>query len=290
MKALRALFCILFVAAGAASGERPVVLVTTFPLFQIARNVTAGRDGIALELLLPAAAGCPHDYALTPEEMRRLARADALIINGLGMEEFLAAALERVGGGIDVFDTSTAVSGGLRMEGNPHLFSSPLAQGEIAAGMAEYFAELDPEGAAAYRANAERYAGEMRALAQEMKAALETFPNRRVLAQHGTFDGLARDTGLEIVGDVDETDAGASAARMRELARMIREKDVAAVIVEPQFSPRAGELLARETGIPVVLLDSGATGSEDDPPDSFAARMRENLDALARALADRNGA
>lgn len=39
--------------------------------------------------MLPANLGCPHDYMLTPQDMLKLTQADILIINGLGMENFL---------------------------------------------------------------------------------------------------------------------------------------------------------------------------------------------------------
>jgi ABC-type Zn uptake system ZnuABC Zn-binding protein ZnuA len=67
------------------------ILASTFPIYQITRNVTRDVEGIALELMIPAALGCPHDYVLTPQDMDKLAKADLLIINGLGMEEFLGS-------------------------------------------------------------------------------------------------------------------------------------------------------------------------------------------------------
>lgn len=277
--------CVFFGNAGAGAGEdgRPLVLVTIFPLHQIARNVAAGRDALRLELLLAAAAGCPHDYALTPGEMSRLSRADALVVNGLGMEEFLAAALEQAGGDIAVFDTSS--SAGELLPDNPHLFASPLAEAAIAGGMAEFFASLDPEGAETYRANAERYAAEMRALAREMTAAAASLPGRRFVASHGVFDYLARDIGLEIVGDVGEGEAGVPAARLRALAETIRAQDALAVLVEPNIPARASAALAEAAGVPVVPFDPVATGEEDAPPDYFAATMRNNMRMLAGALA-----
>ena len=298
---------VFFGNAGAAEqdGKRLFVLVTTFPLYQIARNVAEGRDGFDLELLLAANAGCPHEYAPTPGEMAKLAKADALVVNGLGMEEFLDSALERVGARVDVFDTSEAVNEYLPLEEhedgdehdhdhdhgegeyNPHLFASPLAEAAIASGMAEYFARLDPEGAAAYRANAKRYADDMRALAAEMAAAIAAFPNKRIVVPHGAFDYLARDIGLEIIAHTQSHGEDLSAAQLLALTKIVRDGNAAAIVVEPQYSPRAGETLAKETGLPVIMLDPVATGPENAPLDYFAATMRNNLDTLAGAFGAR---
>jgi len=74
------------------------VLATTFPIYQIARNVTQGRDGVKVDLMMPSQQGCPHDYALTTQDMQKLAKANILVVNGLGMEDFLGApAFPKVG-------------------------------------------------------------------------------------------------------------------------------------------------------------------------------------------------
>ena len=44
------------VAAADAGAQR--VLCTTFPIYQITRNVTQGRDAVTVSLLLPAELGC----------------------------------------------------------------------------------------------------------------------------------------------------------------------------------------------------------------------------------------
>ena len=78
-----------------AGTEQKTILVTTFPIYQIVRNVTEGRDGVKVNLLLSSQLGCPHDYALTIEDMKKLAKSDILIINGHGMEEFLGAPVKK---------------------------------------------------------------------------------------------------------------------------------------------------------------------------------------------------
>lgn len=292
------LLMILIAVCGVFSGKtdagekRPLVLATTFPMYLIARGVAAGRDGLELELLTASDAGHSHNHALKPDEMRKLAEADSLVINGLGMESYLDAAMERIGGGADVFDCSKFVGGPLPSEDggfNQHFFASPSAHAEIAEGMAERFAALDPEGADAYRANARRYAEEMRALVVGMKAAADALPNRRVVAPEGALEYLARDFGLEIVAFTmshgHSHDGNESAARMAALLKTIREKDAAAVLVN-EHAPAAGALLAEETGLPAVGLETAESGhdGEDVPPDFFASAMRDNLRALADAM------
>lgn len=99
----------VFPPAGKAGATQKTVLVTTFPIYQIVRNVTQGHGGVKVDLMLPSRLGCPHDYALTPQDMQKLAKADVLVVNGLGMEEFLGAPVQKANVHITVIDSSMGI-------------------------------------------------------------------------------------------------------------------------------------------------------------------------------------
>jgi len=79
-----------------------------------------GRDGVTADLMLPGQLGCPHDYALTPQDMQKLAKADILVVNGLGMEEFLGAPVENANPRIKVIDSSTGIQETLHYSEEQH--------------------------------------------------------------------------------------------------------------------------------------------------------------------------
>lgn len=93
-----------------AASDEQTLLATTFPIYQIVRNVAQGRQGVRVELMLPSQMGCPHDYMLTPQDMKKLARADILVVNGLGMEEFLGAPVRKANPQIEVVDSSVGIT------------------------------------------------------------------------------------------------------------------------------------------------------------------------------------
>lgn len=281
------------------------VLCTTFPIHQITRNVVHGRDGLKVELLLPASLGCPHDYALTPQDMRKIAAADVLVVNGLGLEEFLGAPVRKANPAIVTVDTSAGIGGLLpypdehaghreteagsphedgheeHHEGmNPHLFASPRLAGRIATNIAAALSKADPAGSGVYAANAKTYAARMDALADDFKVLGQRVRNKRVVQPHGAFDYLARDAGLEIVASMQAHGVEPSAAEMLDIVRRVRACSAAAVLVEPQYSPRTGQAIARETGIPMAVLDPVATGPADAPLDYYETVMRRNLETL----------
>ena len=75
-----------------------------------------------------------------------------------------------------------------------------------------------------------------------------------------------------------------SAARLLESIKHINKERPALLIGEPQFSPRPLETLDAETGIPVIQLDSMASGPENTPVNHFEQQMRNNCQILENAL------
>lgn len=288
--------------------ENKRVLCTTFPLYQLTRNVTRGVEGLEVDLMIPAAQGCPHHYSLTPGDIRRIAAADILVVNGLGMEEFLGPSLKHVNPDILVIDSSRGLEGLIRdghadsdqghgseayqeahsdhqHDVNPHLFASPAMASRLVMNIGESLAGTRPGQAEPLRRNAHDYAQVLDELATEFKNLGTRLAQTRIVTQHGAFDYLARDTGLEIVATLNQQGGDAlSAAGMINLVRMIKECGVGALFTEPQYPQRVGKALAAETGLPVGELDPVASGPEDAPLDYYEQVMRRNLEVLEESL------
>lgn len=297
------IIALLLAFAPSAGAAEPLRVLTSFlPMEIFTRNVVGDTPGVSIDTMLPASMGCPHDYALTPGDMRKIAAADLFVANGFGMEEFLGEPVRRANPAIRVVVTARAVRslragrddramaaagkghdhGGV----NPHTWVSPrnaiLQVREIEAALS---AER-PGLARAFRRNADAYVSRLSALAAELDAAAKTFRIRNIVTSHNVFDYLARDPGLTVVGEI-ETAPGQepSAGELRDLARTIRERKVPAVFSEPGFSPKLAEALAREAGVPVKALDPVAIGSP--APTAYEDAMRRNLSTLKEALSAR---
>lgn len=73
-------------------GETPGalrVVATVLPVENLTLAIAEGSKRIEVRGLLPATAGCPHDYSLTPGDMKKLEGADMIVAVGLGYEPFL---------------------------------------------------------------------------------------------------------------------------------------------------------------------------------------------------------
>ncbi len=294
------------------------ILTSTFPIYQITRNITAGGKGVEVDLMIPAQMGCPHDYALTPQDMRKLAKADILIINGQGMEEFLGAPLKKANPDLKIIDSSQGIGQILgyterEPEGedhhdgegkdhhdahlhkgehehhhdasNPHLFASPRMAALLAGNIAKALAEFYPPGAAVYIANGHDYSQQMNRLADELAALGKRLSNNRIVTQHGVFDYLARDMGLEVVAVV-QAHAGQepSASEILAIVKIIRAKKAGAIFTEPQYPESVGKTIAKEAGIAAARLDPAANGPQRAPLDYYEQVMRTNLNTLEKTL------
>lgn len=70
--------------------REPVNIVTSFyPIYIFAQNILKDVEDVNLTNLTHPSTGCLHDYQLLAGDMVTLSGADAIIINGGGMESFL---------------------------------------------------------------------------------------------------------------------------------------------------------------------------------------------------------
>ncbi len=293
----------------AVAADLPIhVLATTFPIYQLTRIVTNGVTGVETELMIPAAMGCPHDYALTPQDMQKLSRADILVINGLGMEEFLGAPIKKANPALTVIDSSEGITELLHYTGqkkkhpahegaedhaahhqhagiNPHLFASPKMSGQLAHAIAQQLGQERPAFRSHFITNAEAYQKKMATLAQTMAELGKHLTNNRIVTQHGVFDYLARDMGLEVVAVVQaHPGQEPSASEILDIVHTIREKKAGALFTEPQYPHAVGQTISREAQIPTAVLDPVATGPEQAPLDYYEQTMRTNIQTLEKTL------
>ena len=282
--------CMLAFAPSAGAADPLRVLTSFLPMEIFTRNVVGDAPGVTVVSMLPASMGCPHDYALTPGDMKKIASADLFVVNGYGMEEFLGEPVLRANPKLRIAETARAVppihGGHGHGDINPHTWVSPRNAILQVREIEKALSTARPVSAGAFRRNADAYISRLSALAEEFETAAKTFRRRNIVTFHNVFDYLARDLGLTVVGEI-ETAPGQepSAGEIRNLSRTIREKKVPVVFSEPQYSPKLAEALAKEAGVPVRVLDPVSTGSP--APTAYEDAMRRNLSTLKEALSAR---
>jgi zinc/manganese transport system substrate-binding protein/zinc transport system substrate-binding protein len=291
---------------------KSVVLASTFPIFQVVRNVVNGSNEVKAELMLPSQMGCPHDYVLTPQDMRKLATADVLVINGLGMEEFLGAPLKKANAKLQLIDSSRGITALLNYNGaggcsgcsscdstscgtqkpadntistiNPHLWVSPRLVKKLAKNIAEDLSKIYPKSRELFLNNADKFSKKLTVLIEEFETFNDKLANNRIIQTQGIFDYLARDAGLQIVGIMQHYGQEPSAAELIELVKIIENTKAGAIFSQPQYSDKVARTLAKQTGIKIIKLDPLATGPDSAPIDYYESKMRENIEIIKEAL------
>jgi zinc transport system substrate-binding protein len=135
--------------------------------------------------------------------------------------------------------------------------------------------------------NAEVFQQQMSRLHGRMTAGLSTCKRRDIVTAHTAFGYLAAAYNLSQIGIVGVSpDAEPSAQRMRDLAKVVKEKNVTTIFTEELVSARVAEALAREANVKTAVLSPIETFTEDeiDAGATYTSKMQANLTALRAAL------
>ena len=285
IKLPRLLFLLFVFFIGAFSTALASVRVVTsfYPVYAATLNVANGIEGVDVHNLASPHVGCLHDYQLTTADARKLSEADLFLANGAGMENFLDK-VRAQNAQLKIVETSEGIS---LIKGNPHVWVSPKSAARQVDNIAKALSEADPENADRYAANAAAYNEKLSSLGERMKSELAPFAGTPVVALHDAFPYFARDFGLDIVGVIErEPGQEPSAKELAGTVDLVRAKNVKVILAEPQYSDKAAQTIARETGAKVYQFDPVATGPAE-PPEARGAYLRamdKNLEVLRTAL------
>lgn len=293
MKIFVSLFlCLLLSSFSPFLAEGKQITASIFPVWLLLRQITQNVPDISTSILLPASTGCPHDYSMTPQDRKNLARTDILVINGLGLENFLGSreklrqlmktdsSIIDIGSRVDALLNDTD-----HHSVNPHIFSSPTMMIRMAESLAFQLSEKDPQHTELYQANTLRIKDSLASLAEECALLGKKLSGSGIIAQHNIFSYLARDIDLRVDAIIQKHEGQEPSAReMLDLVHLIREKRTSAIVTEPQYPARTGQTLSAETAIPCISLDPAANGPADAPMDYYETIMRRNLRTLENAL------
>jgi len=283
--------------SGGSSGDDGVaVLASFYPLQYVTEQV--GGDLVSVDSLTPPGAE-PHDLELSPAQVDEVGRADLVVY----LSEFQAAVDDAVDANPPAHVVDAAqdtelhaaehdAEGEEHAEGeedhdhgslDPHFWLDPSRLPAVADDVAAQLAEIDPDHADTYRANAADFTQAMSDLDAEYQAGLETCESRAIVTTHEAFSYLAERYDLEQVGISGVDPEGEpSPARLAEVGRVVQDEGVSTIFFETLASPKVAETLADELGVETAVLDP-LEGLTDDTQD-YVSVAQANLETLRTAL------
>lgn len=283
--AVVAIFC-LAVTVPAAAAE-PLRVVASFPVLAdlVAR---VGGNRVAVSSLVPPG-GEPHGWSPNPQDVRRLARADLVVVNGLGLEGWLGRLVAASGYAGPILVASRDVTP-LRDddEADPHAWHSPVKAARYARAIADALYAQDAGHKADYQVRLAALEAELRALEEWARAELSRIPeeSRILVTTHDAFAYLGRDFGIRVLSPAGlDSAAQPSAKRMAELVAEIRATGVGAVFPEGGADDRLARTLAVEAGVALgAPLYAGTLSAPDGPAPDYLSMWRHNFTQMLQAM------
>lgn len=292
--------CVIFL--NACTGNMPktqegkkIVATSFYPIYIFTLNLVDGIEDIIVQCMAEQSVGCLHDYTLTAKDAKLLNDAQILVINGAGMESFLEDAFESVEH-LKVIDSSENVnilcseehhheenSHEHHHEGNSHIWLSvdnaKIQVENIKNGLVNEFPEYKSE----IEKNYQDYMVRLSNLIEEKNSISSSINEFSVISFHGAYEYLADDLGFHIT-DTIESDEGSepSAKELAHLSSEIKEENIEILLVEPDYSGSAAEILSRETNTQIYVINPVISGEENLT--AYEDIMKENYKNLLKAV------
>jgi ABC-type Zn uptake system ZnuABC Zn-binding protein ZnuA/ABC-type Mn2+/Zn2+ transport system permease subunit len=290
--ARRAALATLVLLAGAATltgcGEdsagsgRLRVVATTMQLQDMTRQV--GGDLVHVHGILGPDAE-PHEYEPRPSDADAIARADVVVQNGAGLDDWLGDLLDAAGGHAQ---RVRATDGIALVGGDPHVWHDPRNAESMVARIEAALVKARPASASRFRANARSYTSRIERMARAIRALFAGIPRERreLVTSHDAFGYFARAYGIDIVGSVlpaVTTAAEPSGEQVRALVGDIRRAGVHTIFTEAAVNAKLERQVADEAG---ARVETGLYADTLGRPGSGAGTLIGAELHNARAMAD----
>ena len=283
-------------------------VIATTSVFADLAQLALGNN-VTIETIVPAGVDV-HTFEPSPADAQKLAGADLIVMNGLGLDEWALSLLEAAGKSEeDVLELAEGIdesNAWVYLEGeehdeeegeehseeegeehghggtDPHIWLDPKGAAIYVNRIAARVAAELPERAAAIESARDVGLAEIVALDEELRVGFTAVEAsaRKIVTFHDAFGYFARAYEIEIVGvAVEAPGQEPSAKEIAALIDAIKAAGVTSVFSEAQFPSKVLDQVAAETGATVLEnLYSDALG--DAPANSYLGAMRANASAI----------
>jgi len=282
-----------------AESEKPNVIVTLFPQYDMVRAIA--KDKVNLELLLPAGVE-PHSYEPTPNTIIRINESDLFVYTNDIMETWISNLFTELNDqGPIVVNSSNSVELITHLEEedsdeeehdeeyDPHFWLDPLNAKIMAENITAGLIEMDPENADFYQANANIYLSELDKLDQEFIDLFNRVKlNKIIYGGHFAFGYLSNRFNIEILSPYTgySPDAEPSVSSLAELINVMQENLIKVIFYEELVDPKIARTISEQTGANIEVLHGAHNLSLEEMAQglTYFDVMRSNIEKLKVAL------
>lgn len=280
------LLLLLFTFCGAAAAEKPLVVTTILPVRDFAAQIAGGTAECVS--LLPASKS-PHDYAFTPADIARLAKARAWFTIGLPLEAPLrsriVAAHPRLAiipgdAGIKRLPMSASCEHGHHADSpaedaaeehgtensaahrhsaaagaDPHLWLDPLRAVQICRNLCAGLIAVFPENKELYEKNTAALIEKLELLNRDLQTALAPLKGKKIIVYHPAFGYFCERYGITQM-PIELDGKAPSAAWLGQVISTAKAENIKVIFVQPQFSAGSAQTAAAAIGGKAVEFDA----------------------------------
>ncbi|MGD9058175.1 MAG: zinc ABC transporter substrate-binding protein [Desulfobacterales bacterium] len=273
-----------------ATGPMPV-FVSINPQQYFVKQI--GKELVDVQVMVPTGAD-PHTYEPKPRQMAGISKAKAYFAIGVPFENVwldkIAAAnpdmtVVHTDDGIEKIPVTTQhhdegeahheedAHGHGRLD--PHIWLSPPLVKIQALTIMSALQKMDPSHQADYQNNYQQFVAQIDQLDSELKTIFAGKQGMRFMVFHPSWGYFARAYGLKQVA-VEIEGKDPKPAQVRELIEYARAKEINIIFVQPQFSTKSAQVVAKEIGGQVAFADPLA--------EDWLGNLREVADKFKAAL------
>jgi len=285
---LRIVLTLVFTLSGQVSAQQPdkvlTVGITLHPYYSYVANIL-GEKGRVLPLI--ASGFNPHNYALNPADIERLNQLDALVVNGIGHDDFAMIAVDRVKPPnlTVIYANKDVPLLGHGDKYNPHTFVSIDASIRQVYSVAKALGKLDPTNAKYFSKNAFLYAKKLRSLKRNIQTILikKDLSKVKIASTHNAYGYFLQEFGLTVSAVVEPAHGiKPSAAQLQKTIDEIRKADIDVLFTELNMANSYIDVIEQETGIKVYHFSHMTHGEYHK--EMVEQAMRHNINKLTEAL------
>jgi zinc transport system substrate-binding protein len=273
-------------AQGTAQPQTLKIGITLHPYYSWTRNVVGNLPGYEVRPILPGEIDA-GDYQPRPEDIKKLIDLDAVVVNGIGHDDFIFPMIKASGNKKIVVirpNESTPQIRAARGPGvNSHTFISFTNAIQQTYAIQRALAGLRPKDAAQLQLNAADYARRLRLMKSKAATQLADAKITRVVTVHDGYGYLLQEFGLDLAGVVQPAHGlTPSAAELRDMVKLLQREKIRIVFSEESFPAPLLKVLQDEAGVKVYTITHIASGAFT--ADRFEREMQANVDTMIRAL------
>ena len=271
---------------GFAEKHQLKVLASFYPLYEFTKII--GGERIDVSIIIPPGIE-PHDWEPTIQDLQKMQNADMIVINGAGLEPWIAK-LVSINPDILIVDTSSGISllkkgkhvFDNKIQNDPHVWLDPVLAKKQIQNIANGLAKIDPQNTNYHQENANAYNTKLSLLDNKIRNELSVCVKKDFLAFHDAFSYFANEYDLNqntIIG-VDPSEEP-TATTLQQIIQKAQNLDLHIIFTEEAVNPRVSEVIADEIGAKVLILSPIEIYEKNS---DYIKRMEQNLLNLKEEL------